>query len=451
MPKPSQIGDPHWLAQAAAIRSAVNLPPTADIALMGTATIANLAVGSATLATPPTVGQAGYQVFQMADTLVTDSLIYNATDYSFFHAYALYLDSLNPQGAQNPSATDTAQLKYYRGLVETGLTAYEQTLTTAFTAWKQAEALTPGAYPDFTNYLSATQWGAKIANISTGIEGNNALITAIMTKVYGTNYAVIDKMRVIVDKVRKSLTGNLSSWPSSMQVQATSGQLVVPNFCAFDPVPKTPVVAANYANFAKWVDTAVLQHVSGQPKHTIPLAPNLRSRARAVIDNAVPFFGTTPNAHVTAMAFRAPKPVAIRQSLALNVHTTVSTFGYDAMRLIPLTRGDWYDKTLMHDFKNPDRRKLPIGLIIAMYPGISVTMDNAALKSVMNAYNSSAGVIIGSLQARAGATAASGNTDFANLKVQGNTVSISSDAPEPVIIGLHLGDIASHHSARAVQ
>lgn len=169
---------------------------------------------------------------------------------------------------------------------------------------------------------------------------------------------------------------------------------------------------------------------------------------RAVMNNATPFFGTAASTGMTQMSpVRQLDEVAdgpatfARKPLALGGTQTTAIFGYEALMLLPLTRGDWYDPALLYAFQNPQDRKLPVGLIIAMYPTISVQMGPAAIKNVLSAYNSSAGVMIGSQQARAGANAASSDPDFSDLVVTGNTVSISSETPDPVIIGIQLADI----------
>lgn len=157
-------------------------------------------------------------------------------------------------------------------------------------------------------------------------------------------------MRAITVNLGRDLARKQPDWPNSMQVNATSGKLVVPSFCIFNPLSNMPVAASDYTKFSKWVGNAIAQHVPRPPKYSIRLAPRMQTQLMSTVTDAVPHSGTTQTVatakkmKLQVMFVTRSRPsvpqYTPRQSLSVDTNQTAATFGYDAIKILPLTRSD---------------------------------------------------------------------------------------------------------------
>lgn len=397
-----------------------------NLVLTGTSRVANLAVGSTSLPTIPTVDEALFQIYTMGDTLAFEKFVYDSSNESFFSNYATYIDNLTPQNAKPPSPTDTAKIKGIKAKLNAAQATTTADMAKAFAAWKTDGEMFPGKYPTFSAFLAGTPWGSTINTDQNAESAQNSALSTIMTSVYGSDYVAIQNAKAIVDGVRSSLTLPTASTSASMVVQATSGKLVVPTYNSS---------ALN--NLGSWVDGMIAAHTP-QPASAQAISVNGATGGGSAAFASSSYYNHTDFSS-GFWFFRAGGSVTNSGS-ASTVDTTSSsfdvTFGFDGIKIVDITRGPWYDSSLMYDYPGKGLSS-PTQLIVGMYPQIEMKMDAASYASAQSAYNSSSGFGAGIWWASASSQHNQSGANFnATWNNSSNSVTIAPAGVQPVVLGM---------------
>jgi hypothetical protein len=421
-----------WAIYAQGIAKAAGLPNSPpDFILTGTSLIANLATNSVALpkGAVPTTAQALYQVYTLANTEAALQGIYTPSMMNFFSDYATYIDNLIPVGSQSaPTPTQSAQIQLLQASIATGNTQLSNDFTKASTAWTQQSALFPGKYPTFQSFLNQTSWGITINNDSNTLSGYNSQLSNLLTTIYGADYVAIQQAKTIVDNIRQALTGSSTIGPQTMIVAADAGNLVVPTY---NP--------SSLQAFSAWVDSTISQH--GQAK---PISIDFTQAAGEFDFSKSTYFSHTDfNANFFFFSVGGSSTTSKTQ---VNVNSSSSSFGltfqFDSITQVSLSKGPWYDSSLMGSFPNPNNLAIPTNLIVAMYPQVTLTMDAASYASAYAAYNTANGFGFGSFWVSASHSQSQSNLSMqAQWNSSSNSVTISSSSINPIIVGMQVAQI----------
>jgi hypothetical protein len=421
-----------WAIYAQGIAKAAGLPNSpSDFILTGTSLIANLATGSVALppGSVPTTAQALYQVYTLGNTEAALQGIYTPSMKNFFSDYATYIDNLIPAGSQSaPTPTQAAQIKMLQANIATGNTQFGNDTASAYAAWNTQSKYFPGKYPTFQSFLNQTTWGTTINNDSNTLAGYNSQLSNLLTTIYGADYVAIQQAKTIVDNIRAALTGNSTIGPQTMLVAADAGNLIVPTY---NP--------SSLQAFSSWVDTTISQH--GQAK---PISIGFTEAAGEFDFSKSTYFSHTDfNANFFFFSVGGSSTTSKTQ---VNVNTSSSSFGltfqFDSITQVSLTKGPWYDSSLMGSFPNPNNLAIPTNLIVGMYPQVTLTMDAASYASAYAAYNTSNGFGFGSFWVSASHSESQSNLSMqAQWNSSSNSVTISSSSINPVIVGMQVAQV----------
>lgn len=423
-----------WAIYAQGIAQAAGLPASpSNFILTGTSMIADLATASKALppGAVPTVQEALFQVYNLANTELALQGIYSPSQHLFFNDYATYVDNLIPAGSQKaPTPTQAAQIQLLQGQLTTAENQFTTDQTNAYAAYNAQGNMFPGKYPTFQSYLNQTSWGATLNNDSNAILGLNSQLTNLFITIYGQDYVAIQANKAVVDGVRSAMQGAVSTGPSDMLVQATSGSLVVPTYNPSD-----------LNTFSSWVDQTIGQHGNvGQNPITIDF-----TQAAAQYDFSKSQYFSQTNWNANFFFFSASGG-STQSGTQVNVDYNNSAFSlefqFDSITQVGLTRGPWYDSSLIlapYAYPNPNNLSTPTNLIIGMYPQVKMTMDAASYASAYSAYNSASGFGFGSFWVSASHSQSSSTQSMsATWDSNSNSVTIQSSSINPIILGMEV-------------
>jgi hypothetical protein len=411
------------LAKAAGLPS---MPP--NMILAGNSMPANLAIASTALSPVPSTPEALGQIYQLADTELFPQGVYDPTTNSFFKAYATYIDNLAPANSQKaPTPTQQGNINLLKSQLGKATAQYNTDLSSAFTAYQQAQNMFPGKYSNFQNYLAQTNYGATINTDKSLMDGCNSQLSTLYTAIYGDDYVAIQLAKTTVDNVRTATLGTSMSTPGTMQIQDGAGSmLIVP---AYSP--------GSLSEFSTWVDSTIQQHGNtGEKAVTIGFST---SSAMADFSKSTYFSHTDWS---TNFFFFSVGGGSTTSSSQVNINTASSQFnmrmGFDAITTLSLEAGAWYDSSLMSSFDNSQGMIRPTALLIAMYPSISLTMDATSYAQARSAYNSSSGFGVGAFWCAAGGHQTSSSTYSMQSQWDdaSNSVTMTSESTTPVVVGM---------------
>ena len=426
-----------WAIYAEGIAQAAGLPSSpSNFILTGTSLIADLATASKALppGAVPTVQEALFQVYNLSNTELALQGIYSPSQHLFFNDYATYVDNLIPAGSQqSPTPTQAAQIQLLQGQLATAETQYNNDLTTAAAAWTLQGTLLPGKYPTFQSFLNQTSYGATINNDSNAILGVNSSLTNLYIAIYGQDYVAIQANKALVDSVRSAMQGSVSTGPSDMLVQATSGSLVVPTYNPSD-----------LNTFSSWVDSTIGQHGNVGQK---PITINFGQSAAQYDFSQSQYFSQTNWS--TNFFFFSASGGSTQSGTQVNIDFNSSSFNlefqFDAITQVGLTRGPWYDSSLIlppYSYPNPNNLSTPTNLIIGMYPQVTMTMDAASYASAFSAYNSASGFGFGAFWVSASHSQSNSTQSMsATWNSSNNSVTITSTSINPIILGMEVAAV----------
>jgi hypothetical protein len=429
-----------WAIYAQGISQAAGLPSSSpNFVLTGTSLIANLATSSVALPklAVPTTAQALFQVYGLANTEAALQGIYTPSQRNFFNDYATYIDNLIPQGSQSaPTPTQSAQIQLLQANIQTANAQLTADYTSASAAWTSQSVLFPGKYPNFQSFLSQTSWGLTINNDNNTLGGYNSQISTLLTTVYGQDYVAIQQAKNTVDNIRTAMLGPNVIGPQTMQVTAEAGNLIVPTY---NP--------SNLNSFSNWVDNTIAQH--GQ---ATPIKVDFNEAAGKFDFSKSTYFSQT-NFNTNYFFFSVGGSSTTSRN-QVNVNTSSSDFSlefqFDSINQVSLTKGPWYDSSLMDSFPNPNNLSIPTSLIVGMYPKIVLTMDAASFASAFSSYNSANGFGFGSFWVSASHSESTSNLSMsATWDSSKNSVTIQSSSINPVILGMELVQVGNSPSVKA--
>jgi hypothetical protein len=419
----------------AGLAKAAGLPSTPpNMILCGTSLPACLATSSTALAPVPPVTEALAQVYQLADTELYPQGMYDATTNSFFDSYATYIDNLTPAGSQKaPTPTQQGQINLLKAQLSKATTQYNADLTSAYSAFQQAQTMFPGQYPNFQSYLGQTSWGGTLTSDKNLMDGSNSQLSTLYTAIYGQDYVAISLAKTTVDNIRTAKLGQSTSTPGTMQVQDGGGSmLVVPQYSP-----------GSLSQFSSWVDNTIQQHGNtGEKAVTIGFSS---SSTMADFSKSTYFSHTDWN---TGFFFWSAGGSSTTSSSQVNVNTSSSQFnmrmGFDAITTLSVGAGPWFDSSLMGQFNNAGGMIRPTALVIAMYPSITLVMDAASYQSAKSAYNSSSGFGVGAFWASASHQTSTDQYSMqATWNDASNTVTMESQSTTPAIVGMLVAPLKS--------
>jgi hypothetical protein len=426
-----------WAIYAQGIAQAAGLPSSPpNFILTGTSLVANLATNSVALpkTAVPTTAQALFQIYGLANTEAALQGIYTPSQLNFFSQYATYIDNLIPEGSQlAPTPTQSAQIQILQVNISTANAQLAADYTSASTAWTTQGVLFPGKYPSFQSFLSQTSWGLTINNDNNTLGGYNSALSTLLTTVYGHDYVAIQQAKNTVDNIRTAMLGPAVIGPQTMLVTADAGNLVVPTY---NP--------SSLQAFSSWVDSTIGQH--GQ---ATPIKVNFNQAAGEYDFTKSTYFSHTDFS--TNYFFFSVGGSSTTSRTQVNINTSSSAFSlefqFDSITQVSLTKGPWYDSSLMSKFPNPNNLSVPTSLIVAMYPKITMKMDAASYASAFSSYNSASGFGFGSFWVSASHSTSSSNLSMsATWDSSSNSVTIESSSINPVIVGMQLAQVGVGHS-----
>jgi hypothetical protein len=426
-----------WAIYAEGIAQAAGLPASPpNFILTGTSLIADLATASKALppAAVPTVQEALFQVYNLANTELALQGIYSPSQHLFFNDYATYVDNLIPAGSQqSPTPTQQAQIQLLTGQLTTAEAQFNTDQLSAFAAWTAQAQMFPGKYPSFQSYLNGTSWGATLNNDSNAILGINSSLTNLYITIYGQDYVAIQANKAVVDGVRGAMQLGQASGPSDMLVQATSGTLVVPTYNPSD-----------LNLFSSWVDSTIGQHGNAGQK---PITINFGQSAAQYDFSKSQYFSQTNWS--TNFFFFSASGGSTQSGSQVNVDFNSSSFSlefqFDSITQVGLTRGPWYDSSLIlppYSYSNPNNLSTPTNLIIGMYPQVTMTMDAASYAAAYSAYNSASGFGFGAFWVSASHSQSNSTQSMsATWNSSNHSVVISSTSINPIILGMEVAAV----------
>jgi len=416
---------------AAGLAKAFGLPANVpSLVLAGNATPANLACYSTALSPAPSINAALGQIYNLSNTEMYPQGFFDQTPNLFFNDYATYIDNLVPSNSQKaPTPTQQGQINMIKASLATATKQYSTDLTAASAAFTQASTLFPGQYASFASYLAQTSWGTTINTDANAVSGCNSQLSTIYTAVYGQDYVAIQLAKNTVDTLRSAMLGASATLPTEMTIDngAGTGTLVVPTY-----------VPGDLHQFSSWVDSTISQHGNtGQQPITISFNA---SSAHYDFSKSTYFSQTSWS---TDYWFWSAGGSSTQSSTAVNVDTSSSSFGltlgFDAVDTVNVAPGPWFDSSLMYAYKNAGNLVRPTGLLIGMYPSITLTMDSDSYQSAYAAYNSSSGFGVGPFFVSAGTQTSSSDTTMkATWSASSNSVTIASQSTTPILLGMQV-------------
>lgn len=419
-----------WAIYANQIATAAGLPSNPNnFILTGNGMVANFAVGSSALPSVPTKGEALFEVYNLADGEVNQQGIYHPANSNFFNDYATYIDNLTPQGAAPPTPTQTAQMKLIESKLATANKKWNSDLAAADAAWQTQSKLFPGKYPTFQSFLNQTPYGATVNNDMNNVTGLNSQLSTLKSKIFGKSYVAIQTNKTVVDGVRAARNGSTVTGPADMKVTATSGDLIVPTYNPSD-----------LNVFSSWVDGIIAQGPSN-----LPICTTFDTSSAKFDFSKSQYFSQT-NWHADLFFFSVGGHSS-QSRTQVNIDTSSSQFSlkmcFGGITQVALTRGPWYDSSLMYAYKNPDNLATPVTLYVAMYPTITLTMDAQSYQSAYSSYNSSHGFGVGAWWVAAGGHSSSSSQVQMSAKwdATSRTVTISPNSVQPVIVGMEVTQV----------
>lgn len=412
----------------AGVAKAAGLPSTpTNLILTGTSLPACLATSSVALSPAPSAQEALAQIYQLADTELFPQGIYDQTTNSFFNSYASYIDNLTPAGSQKaPNPTQQGQIALLKKQLASATDTYNKDLTSAASAYQQAQTLFPGQYPSFQSYLSQTSWGGTLNADKSQMDGCNSQLTTIYTAIYGQDYVAINLAKTTVDNIRSAKLGQSTSVPGTMMIQDGGGaSLVVPQYSP-----------GSLSQFSSWVDSTIQQHGnSGEKAVTIGFSA---SSSMADFSKSTYFSHTDWSA---SYFFWSIGGQSTSSNTQVSINTSSSQFnmrmGFDSLTTVSMEAGPWYDSSLMQGFDNSAGLIRPTALLVAMYPSITATMDATSYAKARAAYNSSSGFGVGNFWCSANTQkSSSAYTMQATWDDSSNSVTMASESTTPCIVGM---------------
>lgn len=419
-----------WAIYAQGIAQAAGFPNSPNgFILNGNTTIANFATSATGLSNVPTLGEALYQIYNLGNTEVVLQGMYTPGQDFFFNNYATYIDNLEPVGGKVPTLAQKAQLSLLKKELTAASTTLSNDLKDAKTAWEDQGVMFPDKYPTFQSFLNQTSWGATINTDNSEISGINSQLNTLMTTIYGQDYVAISLAKQTVDGVRTAMQGSTVTSPSDMSVTASSGTLIVPTYNSGD-----------LGMFSSWVDDTISQHGSNPP-----IVIDFTSTAKEFDFSKSSYFSQTDWS--TNFFFASTSGSSSSSGTQVNVDTSSKdfslTFQYDAITQLPVSRGPWFDSSLMYGYTNDDQMSTPTSLIIGMFPAIKMTMDAASYKAAKSAYNSEEGFGFGTFWASGTHSSGTSNQDLsAQWDDASNAVTIASSSINPVILAMQVAPVA---------
>lgn len=424
-----------WSLYATGVAQAAGFATVpAGFVLCGTSLIADLAVASKALpvTSVPTMQEALFQVYNLANTELTMQGIYSPTQNSFFSDYATYIDGLVPAGSQKaPTETQAAQMRLFQSELTDANNQYNTDLNAASAAWNQTGNASQAQYPTFESFLNGTNWGAMLTKDTLNATKINTQIQTLLNTIYGTDYRAIQANKAIVDNVRNAMQGSASTGPYDMLVQATSGNLIVP---AYSP--------SDLNIFSAWVDSIIQEHASSgnlNAPATINFAPYL---AKSSLISSTYFQQTNWANNDFFSSAGAGSSFGFPISVNTGDPGFLLQFQFDDITQVSLSRGPWFDPVLTtspYAYPNAGNLSTPVNLIIGMYPKVRMTLDAASYASAYSAYNSASGFGFGAFWVSASHAAAAGTQAMtASWDNIGNSVLIESASVNPIILAMEV-------------
>jgi len=418
-----------WAIYAQGISQAAGLTANpSNFILTGTPMIANLAATSVALNERPTVNEALYQIYSIANTEVALQGIYTPSMMNFFSDYATYIDNLIPVGNQiTPTPTQSAQIKMLQSRIVEGNKQLNRVYVAATKAWKLQSEIFPGKYPTFQTFVNQTTWVTTINTDNNILSGYNSQLSTLLATIYGKEYVAIQQAKITVDDIRRAILGVSNVGPQTMVVKAEAGDVIVPTY---NP--------SSLLEFSTWVDETIAQHGQAKPIHID------FTEAAAQFDFSKSTYFTHTDFH-TNYFFYSVDGITGTKSREVNVNPTANfkiDFQFDAITKLDIKKGAWYDSNLMKSFPNPNNLAVPTDLIIGMYPRVTMTMDSASYATAFSSYNSESGFGFGPFW-----VSASHKTNRSNLPMTAkwdsvsNTVTIESTSVKPVVLGMQVAPI----------
>lgn len=421
-----------WANYAQAIAQGAGLPSVPDgFVLNGTNTVANFAVDSKALPTPPTTAQALYETYTLGNTTAHEKFVYDSAGGSYFNDYATYIDNLVPAGAHPPSPTDSAQLKLLTSKRTAAQKQYDADLNAAAAAWTAQSKLLKGRYPTFASFLAQTSWGGTIDGDSNGVAGINSQLATLKSQIYGASYVAIQQAQNTVDTVRTAMVGTTAPLPTEMAVDGGAGTQIVPSYNPGD-----------LQTFSGWVDGAIAAHTK-TPVGQQQVHVNIGSGSGQVSMGSNTFYSHTDwstgfwffGAHGSSTTSGGSSLVDVSSS-AFDL-----TVGFDAITTLDLGRGPWLDPSLVKGAVAPGM-SVPTRLYIAMYPQLEMKMDAASFAAARSASASSSGFSAGIFWVGGSHQQSSSQVAMtATWNSSTNSVSISSNQVTPVIVGMEMTEV----------
>lgn len=354
--------------------------------------------------------------------------IYHPSQALFFNDYATYIDNLVPQNATTPTPTQQAKIKMIKDSLTTAQTTLNNDFASASSAWTQQNTYFPGKYPTFQSFLNQTIWGATINTDQNNVAGFNSQLSTLYSSIYGDDYVAIQQNKATVDGVRSAMVGSTVTSPADMAVAAESGTLIVPTY---NP--------SSLSTFSSWVDSTISAHGSARP---ISIAFSARS-GHFDFSQSTYFSHTNWNVDLFFFSLSGSSTTSRQQ---VNIDTDSSSFGleiqFDAITEVQLSRGPWYDSSLMYDFQNNGSLATPTILYVGMYPKIILKMDQSSYNSAYSAYTSSSGFGVGCFWGSAGTQTDKSTAQMvANWDSSTQSVTIESQSIQPVIVGMEVAQL----------
>ena len=426
-----------WGHYATAIANAAGLPNANDVVLMGTAVPANFNTHyKPKNGTKPSPAQAGYQLFNLADTMADETAVYGATNQSFFHDYATYLDNLTPPGSHTPTSTELATIAKQRQVLNKATTKWQASVQTAFAAYqKDVEMFGKNQWPDFSAWLVASPGGQPVHAAESIVSGASTTLSTTMTKVYGKSYQAIASARQACDAVRKAMLGGAASGPTEMEVEDGLGaKRIVPSYGI-----------GSLKVYSAWVK----QTLTNPPAKPAVSASFNAASGHANMTSSSYYNHTDWHA---GFWFISAGGSSTQQGSQLNVDTGDSSFGitfdFDGVQEIPnIAPGPWYDSSLMFDWTAPisgQTLSTPNSIICVIKPKITLTLDAASYARAQAAYSQTKSLHVGgwfaSVNHQSGSSSASMNAAWDSTH---NTITLTQANNQPVMVGMRMTPVVA--------
>ena len=424
-----------WGNYITAIANGAGLPNADDVVLMGTAVPANFnTTYKPKHGTKPTKEEAGYQLFNLGDTMAGETAVYTATNQSFFHDYATYLDNLTPPGSHSPSPTELKTIATEQQALNKATNKWQAAVTKAFAAYtNDVMMFGKHQWADFAAWLAANPGGAPVHAAQAAVAGASTTLSTTMTKVYGSDYQAIASARQACDNVRKAMLGGAASGPAEMEVEDGLGaKRVVPSYGI-----------GSLKVYSNWVK----QTLTSPPKKPA-VSASFNSTSGHANMSASSYYNHT-DWHAGFWFFGAGGS-STQAGSQLNIDTGDSAFGitfeFEGITEIPnIAPGPWYDSSLMFGWKAPitgQQLSIPSSIICVIKPTITLKLDAKSYALAQSAYAQSKSLHVGgwfvSANHQSGSSSASMSAAWDSTN---NTITLTQDNDQPVMVGMRMTEV----------